>query len=137
MCCSVFVGCASINHDPNILLSEPYHHIQFSSEYATNKKPKDVIEVTLNGEQANILNTVPALYDKLVERYGDKEKILISNISFTNFTERVVVRESYQECKSVAQSGYNGQTTYTQKCETKFRNVPKVILHQKAVVSVY
>lgn len=132
------IGCASINHDPNILLQDPYNKIVYSSNINSGQ-PKDVVELTLGENQANILNTIPGLYKKILERHStpDNQLINISNLLINNYSETRKVSVPYQECTSQSQTGANGQTTYTQKCKTVYRQETKYFLFQKVTAEVY
>lgn len=132
------IGCASINHDSNILLQDPYNKIAYSSNI-DNGEPKDIVELTLSSSQANILNTIPSLYNKVLERHSttDNQIINITNLLINNYSESKNVTVSYQECVSEPKMGLNGQTTYSQKCSTKYRNEIQHTLFQKVTAEVY
>lgn len=138
LCLLNLIGCASINHDPNILLQDPYNKITYTSN-TNNIQPKDIVELTLGENQANILNTIPGLYNKILERHStpNGQTVNISNLFINNYSEARKVAVPYQECTSQSQTGANGQITYTQKCKTVYREETQHFLFQKVTAEVY
>lgn len=151
---AILIGaCTTVNMDPNILATEPYSKVVYvPNSSAQGYETIDTVEVTTRGEQANILNTIPKLYERVLAE--SKEKSIppyLGNIRFSSFTKKESYQVSYEDChtetKYETQSDYTCtgfgtdqqcSTNYTnapvseQVCETKYRTEERIVLYQKA-----
>lgn len=132
-------GCTSINEineDPNILLQAPYNRINYIAEPKKSYKVIDVVEVTTQGNRANVLNTVPKLYRKVLERFPYGERVWISNIGITSFSRREFFWVPYDDCKLVRKNSDPEKSDYQRDCITRYRTEVRDILYQKATADV-
>ncbi len=143
-------GCVSVNRDPDILLQDPYTKVNYIAEVTKQHKTVEVIQVQTRGLQANILNTIPALYKKVLE-YSENQAVEISNLSISSFTKRENFDVPYQDCVYVpqtmsvpktscyqgsCQTTYSTQTKYIHQCTTRYRTVMRNVLYQIASADV-
>ena len=104
MISAVISGCTSvntINKNPNILLQYPYNKVEYIAEPEKSYQVIEVVQVTTRGEQANILNTIPKLYEKALGRFSYRKKVEIGNINIILFTRRELFWVPYDDCKLV------------------------------------
>ena len=143
-------GCVSVNRDPDILLQEPYTRVNYIPEVTNDFKTVEVIQVQTRGSKANILNTLPTLYEKVLE-YSENQAVDIGNLSISSFTRLEEFEVPYQDCVRVPQTvsvpytscgGGSCQTTYVkqtklvQRCITRYRTEVRNVLYQIASAEV-
>ena len=147
----IISGCVSVNKNPDILLEEPYRKVKYVAEPDNSHEILDVIQVTTRGLQANILNTIPQLYKKALDRSVNNRQVQIANISIVSFTKKENFQVPYQDCKSVTKTvpvqrtncvGGSCTTTYStqmqqvQVCTTRYRTEIRDVLYQKATADI-
>lgn len=147
----ILSGCAIVNKNPDILLDESYQNVRYIADPDKSHQALDVVQVTTRGLQANILNTIPQLYKKALERSDIKKQVQIGNITISSFTKKENFQVSYQECvsnprtESVPQTScysgtcstrYTTQTRYVQECRTRYRTEIRNVLYQKATADI-
>ena len=148
---TIFIsGCVSVNRDPDILLQEPYTKVNYVAEVTKDYKTVEIIQVQTRGLQANILNTIPALYKKVLEFSGN-QAVDIGNLSISSYTKLENFQVPYQDCVSVPQSvtvphtscyqgncqtTYSTQTQYVQQCTTRYRTELRNVLYQIASADI-
>lgn len=160
-------ACVVPNRDPNILGMPPFNQVSYRSRPEPGWQRVDRVTVTLRGEEANILNTIPALYERALSvaraaGVAQGESIYITGITLDAFTRRELFTVPYQECKTVYEvrsvteqecrmvQGYGTtgssyqcrpvpktKTVPTQKCETRYRQELRDVLYETATGDVY
>ena len=96
-------GCASVNRSPEILLQEPLNRVRYIAEPEKTHKTIDIVQVNTRGVHASILNTIPELYKKALEK-SNKDIVEIGNISITSYTNKEEVEVPYEKCRSVPET---------------------------------
>lgn len=144
-------GCATLNENPDILLEEPYRRVEYVAAPTSSHTVVDVIQVVTKGFQANILNTIPLLYQKALAVAGDRPGVQISNIAITCYTKIELVPFPYRECRTVRRSvavptttcsGGPCTTTYTmqtqsiQECDIVYRLEEVEVKYQRATAEL-
>lgn len=138
MISAVISGCTrvnTINKNPNILLQYPYNKVEYIAEPEKSHQVIEVVQVTTRGEQANILNTIPKLYDKALGRFSYRKKVQIGNINIILFTRRELFWVPYDDCKLVHDTR-PGASGYYQKCTIHYRTEARDVLYQKATADL-
>jgi hypothetical protein len=159
------LSCASVNNDPNVLSTAEFKNVTYLAKANQKKNLKEIgtISVTNSGYKANILNTLPDLYrdaikksQELATNSGKQPRVYLSNLDFDSFTRREPFQVAYQDCrqdpemKSVpyqncygyganqhCSTSYRMETTYVNKCETKYKTEIRDVLYQRATANAY
>jgi hypothetical protein len=133
----VSIGCSSPNRNSNILLKPPYDQIQYQAETQPTDKVIDAIEITSKGGvRANILNSLPSLYKKVLDTHQPtQEPIKISNINVIAFVKKEWVDRSYEICTPDTITLEN-KTITTQNCTTHYSSTLENVLYQKVTANV-
>ncbi len=131
-------GCtrvSTINKNPDILLQYPYNKVEYIAEPEKSHQIVEVIQVTTRGEQANILNSIPRLYEKALVRFFYKKQVQIGNINIILFTRREFFWVPYDDCEMVPDTK-QGSSGYYRKCTIRYRTEARDILYQKATTDL-
>ncbi len=133
---SSMIGCNYVNKNPDILSQYPYNQVQYVAQPKAIDETIDVVQVTTRGLKANILNTIPELYKKVLEKHHVSEQpVRIHNISITSFTQKESFQVPYQHCTSRT-SYSSGKPVITQHCTTLYRTEIRNVLYQKATADI-
>jgi len=139
--CVFFVfGCSTGSRNPNILSKEPYNQVKYVPHVKKGMKKVRSISVTKRGGEANILSSIPALYERALKEKARSTAadggLYLSGINVKNFTKREMFNVPYQTCKTVNRServpyqdcqyvsagAYGNRGSYgTTKCTTRYR----------------
>ncbi len=133
----ISIGCSSPNRNSNILLKPPYDQIHYQTQIQPTDKVIDAIEITTGGGvRANILNSLPSLYKKVLDTHQPTQQpIKISNINVIAFVKQEWVDHSYEICSPDTITLENESIT-TQNCTTHYFSALENVLYQKVTANV-
>ena len=127
--CMIFLSSCShyiANTSPNILANAPYNDVRYLKKQNAKIRKVDRVEVVTKGDEANILNTIPKLYEKALNlknrspsSLNRKNQVFISNFTFEVQSKLEDYQVPYQDCKT--QYVYKNVTE--NQCKTEYQSV--------------